>query len=258
MKAIWTGALGFGLVNIPIKLFSAVEDSALDLDMLDKRDGSNIRFKRVNEQSGKEVTWDNIVKGYWVSNRYVILDKKDLEKASPEKSKVISILQFVDLAEVDSEFFETPYYTAPQKGGEKAYCLLRDTLKKTGKAGLGSFVMREREHLCIIKVSGKAIVVNRIRFAQEIRSQASLAIPSVKSKPAEIKMATQLVEELSGPFKIEEFKDEYSKELKKIITAKSKGKAVKFKPMKVVHSPSKDLLSQLKQSLSPGKKKKAS
>ena len=250
MKAIWTGSIGFGLVNIPIKMYSAVEESTLDLDMLDKNGHANIKFKRVNEHTGKEVPWANIVKGYMLNDRYVILDDKDFEKASPEKTDHIEIIQFVNEKEIDSTYFEAPYYLEPQKTGSRAYVLLRDALEKTAKAGVGTFVMRNREHVCIIKTIDDVLVLNRIRFAEEIRKTTDLKIPATKSKPAEIKMATSLIDQLTKPFDPSKFKDDYSDKLMKVIRAKAKGKTVAYKPMKVVHSDTKDLMEQLKASLS--------
>ena len=258
MKAIWTGSIGFGLVNIPVKMYSAVEESTLDLDMLDKNGHANIKFKRVNENTGKEVAWENIVKGYMLNDKYVILDDKDFEKASPEKSDHIEIVQFVDEKEIDSTYFEAPYYLEPQKTGARAYALLRDALKKTSKAGVGTFIMRNREHVCIIKTIDDVMVLNRIRFAQEIRKTDELKIPATKSKPAEVKMAISLIDQLTQPFDPAQFKDEYTDKLMKVIRAKAKGKAVAYKPMKVVHSNTKDLMEQLKASLSGTGKKKAS
>ncbi len=255
MKAIWTGSLGFGLVNIPVKLYSAVEESTLDLDMLDKKDHSNIKFKRVNEKTGKEVAWENIVRGYFVNDRYVVLDPKDFEKASPEKTKHIEITQFVQIDEIDSVYFETPYYVEPEKTGVRAYALLRDALAKTGKAGLGVFVMHNREHVCLLKAKDNVIVLNRIRFEQEIRKTSGLSLPSIRSKPAELKMAIHLIDQLTRPFKPSRFKDDYTGKLLKIIRAKAKGKKTDFKPMKVVHSKAKDLMDQLKASLQPSKKR---
>jgi len=256
MKAIWTGSIGFGLVNIPVKLFSAVEESSLDLDMLDKKDHSNIRFKRVNENTGKEVAWENIVKGYLVNDKYVVLDKSDFEKASPEKTKHIEITQFVDEKEIDSMYFENPYFLEPEKTGVRAYALLREALQKTGKAGVGLFVMHNREHVCIVKANDKVIVLNRIRFAQEIRSPKDLNLPASKSKPGELKMAVNLINQLTQPFDVKKYKDDYSEKLLKIIKAKSKGKSVPYSPLKVVHSRTQDLMEQLKASL--GSKRKAS
>jgi len=250
MKAIWTGSIGFGLVNIPIKMYSAVEESVLDLDMLDKKDHSHIKFKRVNEQTGKEVAWENIVRGYSVNGRYVVVEKEDFEKASPEKTKHIEITQFVNEKDIDSVFFETPYYLEPEKTGTRAYSLLRDALHKSGKVGLGVFVMRNREHVCIIKSKDDVIVLNRIRFSQEIRPVTDLKLPKSKSKPGELKMAISLVNQLTKPFNIEKYKDEYSEKLLKIIKAKAKGKALPVTHMKVVHSSTRDLMEQLKASLS--------
>lgn len=254
MKAIWTGSIGFGLVNIPIKMFSAVEDSTLDLDMLDRKDHSNIKFKRVNENTGKEVAWENIVRGYLVNEKYVVLEKTDFEKASPEKTKHIEITQFVEETEIDSTYFEAPYFLEPEKTGVRAYSLLRDALQKTGKAGVGLFVMHNREHVCIIKAQKDVIILNRIRFAQELRSPKELNLPASKSKPAELKMAVSLINQLTKPFDIKKYKDDYTEKLLKIIKAKSKGKSVPFTPMKVVHSKTKDLMEQLKASLSAKRK----
>lgn len=258
MKAIWTGSIGFGLVNIPIKMYTAVEDSSLDLDMLDKKDHANIKFKRVNENTGKEVAWENIVRGFLLNDKYVVLDKQDFEKASPEKTKHIEITQFTNEKDIDSNYFEQPYFLAPEKTGTRAYALLRDALKKSGKAGVGLFVMHNREHVCIIKAQDNALVLNRIRFAQELRSPAELKLPATKSKPPELKMALNLIEQLTSKFDITKFKDDYSDKLMKIIRAKSKGKSTPFKPMKVVHSKTQDLMEQLKASLASGGKRKAS
>lgn len=256
MRAIWTGSIGFGLVNIPVKLYSAVEESTLDLDMLDKKDHANIRFKRVNERTGREVAWENIVRGYLVNEKYVVLDKKDFEKASPEKTKHIEILHFVDESEIDSTYFEQPYFLEPEKTGTRAYALLRDALAKTGKAGVGMFVMHNREHICIIKVRGQALMLNRIRFEQEMRDGKDLNFPRTKAKPAEVKMAVELIGQLTKKFDISKYKDDYTNKLLKIIRAKAKGrKTTPYKPMRVVHSKARDLMDQLKASLSNGKRK---
>lgn len=255
MRALWTGSIGFGLVNIPIKMYSAVEESSLDLDMLDKKDHSNIKFKRVNEKTGKEVAWGNIVRGYLLNERYVVLDDKDFEKAMPERTKHIEISQFVDITEIDSTYFEVPYYLEPEKGGSRAYVLLRDALEKTGKAGIGMFVMHKREHVALIKALDDVLVLNRIRFPQEIRSPKELKLPSEKSKANELKMAVNLIDQLTEKFDPKKYKDDYTGKLMKIIEAKAKGKKLPFKPMKVVHSTTTDLMDQLKASLSSSKRK---
>jgi DNA end-binding protein Ku len=257
MRSLWTGAIGFGLVNIPVKLYSAIQQSDLDLDMLDKKDHANIRFKRVNEKTGKEVPWANIVRGYNYDGNYVVLTDEDFKKASPEKTKMIEIAEFVEEAEVDTMFYETPYYLEPQKAGEKAYVLLRDALKKSGKTGLSTFVLRTKESVGLIKPSGKALILQKIRYEQEIRETEDLKIPESTPKPAELKMALTLIDQLTGKFDIAKYKDTYAAELMKLIEAKAKGKKVQAPAMKVVHSTSKDLMEQLKASLET-KRKKAS
>ncbi len=255
MKAIWTGSVGFGLVNIPVKLYSAIESTRLDFDMLDKKDLSNIKFKRVNEHTGKEVLWENIIKGYLHNEKYVLVDDKDFEKASPEKTAHIEIVQFVKEHDIDSVYFESPYFIQPDKSGARAYELLKDALAKTGKAGLGSFVMRDREHVCLIKPYEGILVLNRLRYADEIRDVASIKSTTAKSKPTEVKMAISLIDHLTKPFNPKLFKDEYTDKLLKIIYAKAKGKKVAYKPMKVVHSKTTDLMDQLKASISGSKRK---
>ncbi|MBC7903074.1 MAG: Ku protein [Gemmatimonadaceae bacterium] len=255
MKAIWTGAIGFGLVNIPIKMYSAIQGSELDLDMLDKKDHSNIKFQRINEKTGKVVQWANIVKGYKMEDKYVVLSDEDFAKASPQKSKLIEIEEFVDAGEIDSVYYETPYYLEPEKTGGKAYVLLRDALKKSGKAGLGRYVMRTKESLCMIKPYKDILIVNKIRFQQEIRDIDEIKIPAGDGKAAEVKMAMELINQLTGKFDISKYKDTYTDELMKLIKAKAKGKKIAAPTMRVVHSRTKDLMSQLKASLQTGKRK---
>lgn len=255
MKSIWTGAIGFGLVNIPVKLYSAVETSSLDLDMLDKKDHSNIRFRRVNERSGKEVSWENIVKGYKLNDEYVILTDADFETASVEKSKVIAISDFVKEDEIDSIYFETPYYVEPEKSGERAYVLLQEALLKTAKVGIATFVMRSRENLAILRATDEVIILNKIRFAQEIRNASELALPPKTGiKKGELEMAVSLINQLTGEFDITAYKDTYTDALLKLIKAKAKGVRTKTPHLKAVKSKSVDLMAQLKASLSHRKK----
>ncbi len=258
MRPLWTGAIGFGLVNIPVKLFSATSDSELDLDMLDKKDHAHIRYIRVNEKTGKEIAWENIVKGYKLNNQYVILDDKDFESANAVKTKVIEISDFVDEKEIDSIYFETPYYLAPDKSGDRAYALLREALLKTGKVGIASFVMRNKESLAILRASDNIIILNRMRFAEEVRATNEITVPAKTTvKPGELKMAISLINQLSGKFDIKQYKDTYTAQLLKIIKAKSKGTKTTAAPLKIVHSRTKDLMEQLKASLG-NKRKKAS
>jgi DNA end-binding protein Ku len=223
--------------------------------MLDKKDHSNIRFQRVNEKTGKEVAWENIVRGYKYEGDYVVLTDEDFKQASPEKSKIIEIAEFVNASEIDAVYYETPYYLEPEKTGNKAYALLRDALDKSGKVGLGTYVMRTKEAIGIIRPMDDVLVLNKMRFAEEIRDHKDLKIPEDKIKPNELKMALALIDQLAGPFEIDKYKDTYSEQLMKVIEAKAKGKKITAPTMKVVHSKSQDLMDQLKASLSTGKRK---
>lgn len=258
MRSIWTGAIGFGLVNIPIKMYSATESSNLNLDMLDKKDHAHIKYMRVNETTGKEVPWGNIVKGYKWNNDYVILDEKDFEAASAKKTKTIEISDFVKEDEISSIYYETPYYLEPDKSGTRPYKLLLQALLKTKKVGVASFVMRNKEALAILRPDKEVIVLNRIRFEEEIRDPKELTLPTnTEVKPAELKMAITLIDQLTAKFDISKYKDTYNDELLKLIKAKASGKKIKIPEMKVVHSKTKDLMDQLKASLDV-KRKKAS
>lgn len=256
MRAIWTGAIGFGLVNIPIRIFSAIEDSNLDLDMLDKKDHSNIKFQRVNEHTGKVVKWGDIVKGYKYDEDYVVLTDEDFEKASPEKSKVIEINEFVKEDQVDNIYHDTFYYTEPVKSGVRAYALLREALVSSGKVALGTFVMRTKENFCMLKVDGDMIILMKLRFPEEIRGTEELAIPKKTAiKPAELKMALSLINQLTPKkFNINKYKDTYTADLMKMIEAKAKGKRVAKPKFTVVRNKSRDLMAQLKESVEKTKK----
>lgn len=257
MRPIWTGSISFGLINIPVKLYSAVQSSSLDLDMLDSKDHSNIKFKRVNETTGKEVDYADIVKGYKLDSGYVILEDEDFEAADAVKTKMIEIVNFVEAQEIDSLYYEQPYYLEPEKSAMKAYALLRDALEAAGKVGVTTFVLRNRESLAILKPYKEVIVLNRIRFVQEIKEPSELNLPPVsKTKTKEMEMANKLVEQLTEKFNIDEFKDTYTAKLLKRIKAKSKGKKIAAPKMKVVHSKNDDLMAMLKASLE-GKKSKS-
>lgn len=255
MRAIWKGSIGFGLVNIPVRLFSAVQNSGLDFDMLDEKDHSKIRFKRVNESTGKEVSYDKIVKGYSLNDNYVILDDEDFKDASPEKSKMIELENFVDIAEINPIYYETSYYAEPEKQGKKAYALLLKALLKSKKAGLARFVLRSTENLCVIHPLEDVMVVTKIRFAEEVRTyKEDLTLPDTASiSKKELDVGLTLIKQYTSEFNIENFHDEYSKELLRIIKAKSKGKRATVKKLKPREELSDDLYGQLMKSLS-GKK----
>ena len=258
MKPIWTGSISFGLINIPVKLFSAVQESSLDLDMLDSKDHSNIKFKRINETTGKEVKNTEIVKGYKSDNGYVILSEEDFQAADAVKTKTIEIINFVDQKEIDSLYYEQPYYLEPDKTAMKAYALLRDALKSSGKVGVTTFVMRNKESLAILKPYESVIVLNRIRFTQEIKEYTELTLPPLsKTKSKEMDMANQLVDQLTEKFNISKYKDTYTAKLLKIIKDKAKGKKTTMPKMKVVHKQSDDLMDMLQASLTTKKRKTA-
>lgn len=249
MRAIWTGAIGFGLVNIPVKIYSAVQDIRPDFDLLERKTLARIRYKRVNEDTGKEVDWSDIVKGHYLKDRYVVLEEGDFEAASPEKTKTINLQSFVRESEIESVFFESPYYLAPVKGGERAYSLLFEALRKTKMAGLSTFVMRNTESLALIRAYEGLLLLNTLRFQEQIRPAAELKISIAPVSRPEMEMAVQLVKRHSANFDIRNYKDEYSKELNKLIKEKARGKHPTIRKLKAAPRKSDDLLEQLKASL---------
>jgi len=254
MRSIWKGSLGFGLVSIPVKLYSAVQSSSLDLDMLDSRDHSRIRYQRINEHTHKEVPYDKIVKGYKLNDDYVVLEEADFENAAPEKSKIIEIESFVDIADVNPMFYETSYYAEPDTKNNKAYALLIKALIKSKKAGLARFVLRSTETLCIVHPVENVLVVTRIRFAQEIRGTDDLNIDDdVEVSKKELDVGMALINQYAEHFDVSKFKDEYHDDLLKIIKDKAKGKHPTIKKIKPEKTTSNDLYDQLMQSLNAKK-----
>ncbi|WP_026898369.1 non-homologous end joining protein Ku [Daejeonella oryzae] len=255
MRSIWKGSIGFGLVNIPVKLYSAVQNSRLDLDMLDSRDHAHIKFQRINENTRKEVPFDKIVKGYHLDDDYIILEDQDFEDASPEKTKVIEIENFVNLDAINPMYYETSYYSEPETQGRKAYALLLQALKKSKQAGVARFVLRSSENLCVIHPVENVIVITKIRFAQEIRSSEDILSPTdINISKKELDVGLALIKQYTSEFKIDQFKDEYTDELLKIIKAKSKGKRPTIKKMKVEKPKGDDLYDQLRESLTKTRK----
>ena len=223
MRPIWKGTIGFGLVSIPVRLFSATQQSELDLDMLDGKDKARIKFQRINEDTGKEVPYERIVRAFDLEGRYIVLDDQDLKSAAIEKSEVITIHDFVKEAEVEGKYFEKPYYLEPDKGGARAYALLREALQKSGKVGIASFVMRTKEHPAMLQPDGPVLILNQLRYAEEVRPIDDLKLPKVeKASPAELKLAMQLIDQGAGTFDIKRYKDEYTAALMKMIKAKAK------------------------------------
>jgi DNA end-binding protein Ku len=259
MRSIWTGAISFGLVNIPVKLYSAVQQQDIDLDMLAKKDLAPIRYARINKNTGKEVEYKDIVKGYeYEKGQYVVVTDEDFKKASPEKSKTIDISDFVKEEEIDSIYFDKPYYLEPDKGAAKAYALLVKALEKSKKVGIALFMIRNRARLGALKVINGMLVLNQLRYASEIRQPDELNVPKQeKVSPKEVELATKLIEQLTEHFEPENFHDTYVESLKKIIEAKAQGKPVKKTPVKRAKTDVKDIMSVLKESLKATKGKKA-
>lgn len=256
MRSIWNGSIGFGLVNIPVRLYSATEQSTLDLDMVDRRDMGKIQYQRINENTGRKVNWEDIAKAYMLDDKYIMLDDVDYEEAAPAKSKVIEVNHFVNENEIDTIYYENSYYIEPESSGAKAYVLLREALAKSKKVGIAQFVMRTAAVLTIIKPLKDVLVLSKIRFAEEIRSTENINVPSKSEvKPAELKMAMELIDRYTSPFNIEAYKDEYAAALLRVIKAKASGKKPIARKMEVAHHKTQGLLEQLKASLN---KKKAS
>src|SRR5690606_38127330 len=220
-----------------------------DFDLLERKSLDRVRYKRVNERTGKEVDWDDIVKGHYLKDRYVIIEDTDFEEASPEKTKTINLQSFVNESAIDSIYFEMPYYLSPQKGGEKAYSLLYRALAKTKKAALSTFVMRNTESLAVIRPYEKLLLLNRLRFDEEIRATSDAGITLSSVVKAEMDMAVKLIKQHTGDFNVKDYRDQYSKELMKLIRAKAKGKRPTVRKLKSKPKESADLLEQLKASL---------
>lgn len=232
-RALWKGAISFGLVHIPVELYSASKENQLDLTMLDKRDFAPIGFKRYNKQTGKEVEWDDIIKGYeYKPDEYVVLSDEDLKRANVKATQTIDILAFVDSADVPLIYYEHPYYLGPERGGQKVYALLRETLRKAGKIGIASVVMRGKQHLAALLCDGDAIVLNTLRFHDEIRDSGELELPASTLKAAgisdkELKMALSLVDGMSEAWKPEQYKDTYRNDVLALVKKKIKAKQTK-------------------------------
>jgi DNA end-binding protein Ku len=223
-RALWKGAISFGLVNVPVELHSAKKRSAeLDMTMLDKRDLAPVGYKRVNKSTGKEVAWGDVVKGYeYKDDKYVVLSDEDFRRANPEASKTVDILAFVELKDIQPQHFETPYYLKPEKRGEKAYALLRDTLAKAGKAGVASVVIRTKQYLAALVPQDEVLVLNTLRYADELKDPAELEIPKAKVTAKELDMALRLVEDMADDWRPEKYKDTYREDLLKRVKEKVK------------------------------------
>ncbi len=228
-RAIWNGAISFGLVTIPVQLVSAVRSQRPRFHLLHEKDEAPVHYERVCERESKPVPWGEIVKGFeYEKGEYVVLDKDDFKKAALEKSDTIDILSFVGQGDIDSRYFDTPYYLAPGKGGDRAYALLRETVRKSGKVGVAQLILRQSQHLAALTVKDDVFVLTLLRLADDIAATDSIKTPSGKGlRDAELQMAARLVDGFAGPWKPEQYKDQYAANLAAIIKAKMKGKGAK-------------------------------
>src|ERR1700730_6137562 len=251
MRPVWKGSIAFGLVNIPVRLYPATDSQSVASHMLYKKDLSRIRFQRVAESTGKEVSAEEIVRGYEVDkDQYVILSDDELANVAPEKSTSIEIQEFVVESDISSLYFEKPYYLEPDKGAGKAYALLREALAKSGKVGIAQFVLRNRESLCALKALDGVLVLNALRFQSEIRSMDELSLPiTEKLSPSEVSLALKLIEGMTGKFDPSKYRDTYTEEVQKLIDAKAKGQKRQAATQKPAKSNVIDLVAALRGNL---------
>lgn len=260
MRPLWTGAVTFGLVNIPVRLHSAIQSKErISFRLLHKKDLSPIRYDRVCQKEEQSVPWKEIVKGYeYTKGKFVVLTDDDFKAAAIESSKAIEIIDFVRAEEIDPRYFETPYYIVPAKGGEKPYALLREAIKRTGTVGIGKVTMRSNSHhLAGVKAVGDALVLEIMRFADELVDVTEFALPTDAGvRPQELQMAEQLVENLSQQFDPAKYTDDYRANLMKIIKAKMKGKKIEVtEPDEPESTQVVDLMARLQESLEMGKRR---
>jgi DNA end-binding protein Ku len=249
---MWKGSIAFGLVNIPIELYSAVRDHRPRFRLLHAKDESPVSYERVCQSEGKPVAWEDLVKGYeFQKGQFVVLTKDDFKTAALEKTKTIDILDFVDPKEIDERYFETPYYLQPGKGADRAYGLLRDAIEKSGKVGIAKIILRDAQHLAAVETIGDAIVLTMMRFADELADLADFRFPKTGAvRPGEMNMALQLIDSLSAKWKPGKYTDEYKENLMRVIQAKLKGKKPRLQDRETPHGAEVvDLMSRLRASL---------
>jgi DNA end-binding protein Ku len=257
--AIWSGAINFGLVTIPVKLQTAIRTNDLRFNFLHKKDEGRIQNVRRCSLDGEEVSYSDIVRGYeYEKGRYVILNDEDFERVNPEATQSVDIVQFVDLSEINPMFFDKPYYLEPEKRGRHAYALLREALKESGKVGIAKVVIRSREHLAALKPNGDALVLELMHFADEIVDQSTLEFPAAeKPHENEMKVARLLIDTMTEAFDAEQFRDNYREQVLAMIEARVAGQEV---PKAAAAAPRSDnvvnLMDVLQKSLEESKKQR--
>jgi DNA end-binding protein Ku len=255
-RAIWSGSISFGLLNVPVKLYSAVSKKSVSFRELRQSDGSRIRHKRVAEEDGEEVPYEEIVKGYEISpDQYVVITREELEELDPKKTRAIEIQDFVDLDEIDPIYFDHPYYLGPDKGAEKAYALLVNAMTESSKVAVARFVLRNKENLAAIRPMGGVLTMATMRFADEVVSPDEIkesldGDAAEKPQKRELEMAKALIDSLSDDFDASQYRDEYREELLALIERKAKGEAV-VEAVSEEPKPTKapDLMAALEESL---------
>ena len=265
-RALWKGSISFGLVNIPIELHTAVRDHRPRFRMLHASDKSPVKFERVCIKDGHKVAWEDLVKGYeYAKGRFVVLTKEDFRAAAVEKTRTVDIIDFVNADEIDDRFFETPYYLVAAKGGERAYALLREAIRESGRIGIAKFILRDAQHLAAVEAIGDALVLSVMRFADELVDAAQLQLPSAEGvRKAELDMAKALVNSLAAEWDPSKYTDQYRENLLRIIQGKMKGKEVELEAGEAPRQAEVvDLMERLRQSLAgaggvAGGKKKTS
>jgi DNA end-binding protein Ku len=259
-RSIWKGSISFGLVNIPVGLYTAEKSKELHFHLLDRRNLAPVHYQRVNAETGKEVPWDDTVRGFeFEPKRYVVLTDDDLKRANPESTQTIEIIDFVDLAEISPVYFEKPYYLAPERRGAKSYALLRETLRRTGKVGIAKVVIRTRQHLAAVAPLDDVIVLDLMRFQDELRDASELDLPAGKQglTEKELKMAQRLVETMIDAWDAESYRDDYRVDLKALIDARVaagelEGGKAKAPPRRPSRGKVVDLMELLKRSVDEG------
>ena len=257
MASIWKGSLTFGLVHVPVEMKTAVRSDHISFRMLHAEDMSPIKYERVCAADGEPVPWNEIVKGYeYEKGKFVVLTDEDFKKAALDSSRTIDIIDFVREDEIDARFFETPYYLVPTKGGDKPYALLREAMRQSGVVGVGKVIIRRTQHLAGVRVVGQALVMELMRFANELVDISEFTFPGTDMlREQELTMANQLVENLAEPFDPERYTDDYRSNLMKLIRAKMKGKKVTAAEPLPEDEDAKvlDLMSRLQASLAEGR-----
>ena len=251
-RSIWKGSIAFGLVNIPIELYSAVRDHRPKFRLLHAKDEAPVKYERVCQTEGKPVAWEDLVKGYeFEKGQFVVLTRDDFKTAALEKTKTIDILDFVDPEEIDERYFETPYYLQPGKGADRAYALLRVAIRESGRIGVGKIILRDAQHLAAIEVIEDALVLTMMRFADELADLDDFKFPSSTGlRKQELTMARQLVENLSASWDPAKYTDEYRDNLMRVIQGKLKGRKPKLQARETPQQAGViDLMSRLKASL---------